>query len=244
MKTTKIPTLSKILALGILPILAILLFSCDSRSHTSTAPPDSAVPEAAPGVPATVPEVPATVPEKGSEGLVRKIPEEFKGVPEQTNRIVPSVSHGSSTFEPKSSEECLNATVRIRNTDSSGKTWYGSGFFLNEGESTYIYTNAHVIDAAEQIDILDNSNAKVTDIEWIEAFATPFGRSDKAESGDGVRMKLAKRRDVAFTMATDWQTLTAGRQLIVFGDNYGPTDGKGIETLKGPLLSIDNGVIK
>lgn len=144
-------------------------------------------------------------------------------------------------FAPTTIQECLEATVRIKITDASGKDSYGSGFFLNEGQATYIYTNAHVIDGAEKIELVDFRGGKVTGIEWIEAFAEPFGRFDDGlYSGDGVRMKLNKRRDVALTLASDWTSLVQGSKLVVLGDD----DGAITEVLSGTLLTNSNGILR
>ena len=149
-----------------------------------------------------------------------------------------------AAFEPKNPEECLKATVRIKNTTSKGDQVYGSGFFLNEGDSTYIYTNAHVIDEAEKIEIIDNDGNIVTGIEWIEAFAEPFGKFEGPSSGDGVRFKMSKRRTEAFSLTDSWDAITKSRKIIVFGDNDGAFDGKQqIEILRGPILDNSNGIL-
>jgi hypothetical protein len=151
------------------------------------------------------------------------------------------VVHAAAPFAPQTARDCLQATVGIKITDAAGKDSYGSGFFLNEGEATYIYTTARVIDGAEKIEILDQRGEKVTGIEWIEAFAEPFGRyNDGPISGDGVRLKLDKRRDVALTLATDVSTLEKGTNLLVLGDN----DGAGIEIIAGTMLVNANGILQ
>jgi V8-like Glu-specific endopeptidase len=153
-------------------------------------------------------------------------------------------SQPAESFDPKTREECLKATVRIKMTDISGTKFYGSGFFLNEENSTYIYTNAHVIDGAENIEILDNDGVAVNGIEWIETFAEPFGKYNGPSSGDGVRLKLSKLRNIAFSMTSEWGDLSPGHELIVFGDNDGANDGKQqIEILSGELKSISEGIL-
>lgn len=152
----------------------------------------------------------------------------------------------SPAFKPKTKSDWLHATVRISIVDSGGVPFFGSGFFLNEGDSTYLYTNAHVIDRAERIEILDHSGARVTDIEWIEAFAEPFGSSGPNfdSAGDGVRMKLKNKRLAAFTLASDWSILEVEREVVVFGDNYGGNDGRQqIEILEGEILRCEEGLL-
>jgi hypothetical protein len=88
---------------------------------------------------------------------------------------------------------------------------------------------------------VDFRGGKVTGIEWIEAFAEPFGRFDDGlYSGDGVRMKLNKRRDVALTLASDWTSLVQGSKLVVLGDD----DGAITEVLSGTLLTNSNGILR
>jgi len=149
--------------------------------------------------------------------------------------------HAEVAFEPQNAQDCLQATVCIKITDAAGKDSYGSGFFLNEGKSTYIYTTARVIDGAEKIEIVDRSGAKVTGIEWIEAFAEPFGSYNEGPiSGDGVRLKLDQRRDVALSLATAEVSLVKGANLLVLGDN----SGAGIEVITGTLLADSNGILQ
>jgi hypothetical protein len=149
--------------------------------------------------------------------------------------------HAQEAFEPQTAQDCLQATVCIKITDAAGKDSYGSGFFLNEGKSTYIYTTARVIDGAEKIEIVDRSGAKVTGIEWIEAFAEPFGSYHEGPiSGDGVRLKLDKRREVALSLATAGASLVKGANLLVLGDN----DGAGIEVITGTLVANSNGILQ
>lgn len=147
-------------------------------------------------------------------------------------------------FTPTTYEGYLPATVRITVSDDDGNKSYGSGFFLNENGSTFIYTNAHVIDAAEKITILDHSGKQVSGIEWIEAFKEPFGNHNGPSAGDGVRLKLEKYRHESFTLATDFSILDTSRNLVVFGDNDGANDGRQeIQILEGELRNKDNGII-
>jgi hypothetical protein len=147
-------------------------------------------------------------------------------------------------FKPANAEECLKATVRITTTTLNDEKSYGSGFFLTEGESTYIYTNSHVIDEAKKIEIIDNNGEIVRGIEWIEAFEEPFGKNEGPSSGDGVRFKLSKKRQESFSLNENWDELTKSRKIIVFGDNDGAFDGKQqIEILRGPILDNSNGIL-
>lgn len=149
--------------------------------------------------------------------------------------------HAQDAFEPQNARDCLRATVCIKITDSAGKDSYGSGFFLNEGKSSYIYTTARVIDGAKKIEIVDRSGAKVTGIEWVEAFAEPFGSyNDGPISGDGVRLKLDQRREVALSLATAEESLVKGAKLLVLGDNA----GAGIEVITGTLLAKSNDILR
>lgn len=126
------------------------------------------------------------------------------------------VSRAAETIEPKSKEECLMATARIRKTDPSGMVSFGSGFFLNEGDSTYLYTSARTIDGADKLEISDYRGVPVTGIDWIEE-AEPSDRTAGPDAGDGVRIKLTTRRETALALTTEWNGLTAGRELLVLG---------------------------
>jgi len=153
------------------------------------------------------------------------------------------VSRAAEIFEPKTKEQCLMATARIRVTDLSGTVTFGSGFFLNEGDSTYLYTSARTIDGADKLEISDYGGAPVTGIDWIEVFAEPFGLTDGPDSGDGVRMKLGKRREIALSLAKDWDGLTAGRELLVYGNAGGPGKQEtGI--MQAPLKESAGGILQ
>lgn len=125
-------------------------------------------------------------------------------------------------FEPQSDQQCLQASVRIKTTDHAGQDTYGCGFLLNEGDATYLYTNAHVLDGADKIEIVDHRGASLTGFEWIESLAEPCGRyQDGPCSGDAVRLKCGQRREVALTLTSDWTSLRPGRNLLVLSDSDG-----------------------
>ena len=152
------------------------------------------------------------------------------------------VARAAESFAPKTKEECVMATARIRMTDLSGKVTFGSGFFLNEGDCTYLYTSARAIDGADKLEIFDYGGAPVTGIEWIEAFAEPTGLTAGPDAGDGVRMKLSKRREIALSLTTQWDELTAGRELLVYGSPGGTTRHEtGI--LPAPLKENADGIL-
>ena len=155
--------------------------------------------------------------------------------------VMPS-SRAAETFEPKTKEECLMATARIRMTDLSGTVRFGSGFFLNEGDCTYIYTSARAIDGGDKLEISDYGGSPVTGIDWIEAFAEPFGQTDGPDSGDGVRMKLSKRREIALSLASQADDLTAGRELLVFGLR-GSTGKQETRIIPAPLRENADGIL-
>jgi hypothetical protein len=155
--------------------------------------------------------------------------------------LLPATAPRAECFEPQTAQECLQATVRIKTTDGAGHDSRGCGFFLNEGAFTYVYTAAHLIAGADKIEMVDHAGALVTGIEWIEALAGPCGRvPDDPAPGDGVRLKLAKRRELALAPATDWQSLTPGHSLLVLGADDGVDD----DSLTVKLRQISNGILR
>ena len=158
---------------------------------------------------------------------------------------VPAILLGSTptraeAFEPHTGQDCRQAAVRITTTDLTGRERCGSGVFLNDGPTTYIYTNAHVLDGADKIRMLDHAGAPVTGIEWIEAMAVPAGLAQGSpDAGDGVRLKLGTRREQALTLSADWASLVPGRALLAVSEDGGANPA----VLTGKVLRNSNGIL-
>lgn len=159
---------------------------------------------------------------------------------------IPLLIGTAFSVEPKSVEDCLKATVTITAFDSMDKEFrsYGSGFLVNEDNSTYLYTNAHVIQGCDNFQFIDHSGKQITDILWIESFAEPFGASGGVSSGDGIRFRLRQTRELALSIKKDWSGIGIGTKVIVFGDNEGADDGhQRIEILEGKITGYKNGIL-
>lgn len=157
--------------------------------------------------------------------------------------VVPS--QPTPQIDQEKINRALLATTTFTVVGLDGIESEGSGFILNDGDASYIYTNAHVIDRAEKISIFGYDGRPIKDMLWIEAFDRPFGKFDGFDGGDGVRIRLKEKRSYGLSLSNDWRELAIGRNVALLGDNNGSSDGsKKIEVLPGVIMSLKNGTIQ
>ncbi len=152
---------------------------------------------------------------------------------------------GAIRVDAERLKKALEATVTLTVEGLNGKTSEGSGFIMNEGDASYVYTNAHVIDRAKKIQIFDHEGKLIRDMLWIEAFDRPFGKFEGFDGGDGVRLRLKNKRENSLTLSPDFAEVKLGRKVALLGDNHGSNDqSKKIEVLPGVITAIRGGSIQ
>jgi len=141
---------------------------------------------------------------------------EPKGAPVITDR----------SWTPKTADEVAQCSLIVI-TDRG----QGSAFLCHEGDYTYIYTNIHVLTAANQVRFVDRMGTEYKDIVDVETAGKPFA------NGDVVRLRLQSQRPKALRMAPEDSVALAGKILI-----FGNSTGKGVITqLDGEIKGLGPG---
>ncbi|MDP3851326.1 MAG: hypothetical protein Q8Q59_12535 [Luteolibacter sp.] len=120
----------------------------------------------------------------------------------------------------------------------------GSGFLVNHGKYTYIYSNVHNFDGTLKFEIIDRHGTRYTDFVSVEVAADGYGYFEENKwGGDILRIRLRQYRQKALTI--DPEVLTTSnsqsRKIVVTGN----TRGEGVITrLEGVITTVDQyGVI-
>jgi hypothetical protein len=126
---------------------------------------------------------------------------------------------------PQSRDEVLQCMIFVTTYSADGKPLgNGSGFVVDDGETQWIYTNAHVIAGASKIEFTDLKGARLTSFGRFQCYSIETGAvqlGDKKYGGDGVRIELKERRSMALEISTDPKHCEPKAKVITFGDNDG-----------------------
>ncbi len=117
--------------------------------------------------------------------------------------------------------------VNVTGKFSSG-LGHGSGFIVNIGNASFLYTNIHVLSGMRSLKIRTMSGEEIKDLEYLEA-------SDEAAIGDVARYKLVNRRELAFRFPQVSQDPKVGLAVAAYGDSGGES---AVTILEGELLAV------
>ena len=153
---------------------------------------------------------------------------------------------------PQSVEDCRQCVFFVKNYNKEGK-WQSSGsaFVAESNGEQWLYTNAHVIEDAAKIEILDQDNKVVQGFGQFQCYSketgvseitskTRLGKEAKMKYGaDGIRIQLKHKRDMAFAISDDNSHLGMGSEVVTIGDNHG--DGV-MDVSEGEITTASNSI--
>lgn len=153
---------------------------------------------------------------------------------------------------PQSIEDCRKCVFFVKNYNKDGKLQSsGSAFVAESNGEQWLYTNAHVIEGATRIEIIDHDHKAVQGFGQFQCYSKETGVSEvigKSIQGkeikmrygaDGIRIKLKQKRDIAFAISDDNSHLTKGSEVVTIGDNRG--DGI-MDVSEGEITTASNSV--
>ncbi len=150
------------------------------------------------------------------------------------------VSSGPSDAEPGTSHLTSLADVAkftlLAKMDEESR---GTGFLVNDGGNTYIYTNMHNMDGKSRV-VFEDSDGKVySDVEYAEVAKKPWGfRAETKNGGDLVRFKLRETLPEALAISNSSE-FQPGDPVGVVGN----TAGEGMNLTEGKVTQFDGSVL-
>lgn len=167
--------------------------------------------------------------------------------------IVSSLASHSDARPPANIDEALECTFFVSTFTKEGKPYAaGTAFLAEEAGTQWIYTNAHVIDGASKIEIRDKKNQPVTGFGRFACYSTASGIVSLATGdtsskdvkvqfvGDGVRLELKSKREIAFEVHDKSFQPSKGLKVVTIGDNGG--DRK-MEIMEGQVTTTSPSVV-
>ena len=150
------------------------------------------------------------------------------------------VSSGPSDAKPGTSHLTSLADVAKYTllAEMDENSW-GTGFLVNDGGNTYIYTNMHNMDGKSRV-VFEDSDGKVyNDVEYAEVAKKPWSfRAETKNGGDLVRFKLRETLPEALTIS-DSSEFQPGDPVGVVGN----TAGEGMNLTEGKVTQFDGSVL-
>ena len=152
---------------------------------------------------------------------------------------------------PKTMDEALECVFFVTTYGKDGKPLSsGSAFLVNEGDTQWIISNAHVIEGSTKIVINDNRGNSLKDFGRFSCYSTGSGDvkiTSKNETsknntasfgGDGIRLEIKEKREISFDIYED--VFIQGSEVITIGDNDGD---KVMDILEGEVSSFSKNII-
>jgi hypothetical protein len=125
---------------------------------------------------------------------------------------------------PETVEEALKCMVNITVSLGEGEVGKGSGFFVEENGTQWLYTNAHVIDGAKRISIKDSEGRAVKGFGRFQCYSLRDGGAvfnGAVIGADGVRFELKSKRELAFSLPEKFPEVLVDDKVLTLGDNHG-----------------------
>lgn len=149
---------------------------------------------------------------------------------------------------PENIQEALECMFYVTTYDKRGKVHaHGSAFLVQEGNTQWIYSNAHVIEGAKRIEFRDSDKKRVKGLGRFACYDHKQGVSDLEIGGgshrfgaDGIKLELKEARDIAFELNTDKAAYRANASVVTLGDNGGK---KKMDVLEGRVTASNGAVV-
>jgi hypothetical protein len=126
---------------------------------------------------------------------------------------------------PANMEEAHECLLFVQTYSANGKALArGTAFVAQDGDTQWIFTNAHVIEGAKRIEFTAKDGSKLKEFGRFQCFSKQSGggaHGDSRFGGDGIRLELKKPRTFALGISAQPQRFTKGAKVITIGDNTG-----------------------
>ncbi|WP_035605494.1 serine protease [Haloferula sp. BvORR071] len=155
--------------------------------------------------------------------------------------------------EPANLDEAKKCVVFVKSYDEANKPFANATGFIMESDGTqWIYTNAHAIDGGKRIEFTDSEGQVIKGLGRFACFSKSSGSGSLSSGkgkqkethrfgGDGIRVELTTKRDLAFAPASDPASFAKGAEVITLGDNDGD---KALEVLDGTITNSNGKVLQ